>query len=72
MASKVQFELYHGEGMVEYGVNRKFLRGFKCIENWIDKSVEWIFRSVYQWLERDFYINSETTILTVHAVVNQA
>jgi hypothetical protein len=29
MTSNVQFEIYHGEGTLEYGSNNIILRGFK-------------------------------------------
>jgi hypothetical protein len=38
MSSKVQFEIYHGEGTVECDLNRIIL--FKCIRNRIAKPPE--------------------------------
>ena len=72
MSSKVQFEIYHGDGTVEDGPNEIILRGFKRIRNSIDKLAERIFLVRLTMLERGFHINSKTTILTVHVVVNRA
>ena len=72
MSSKVSFQIYHGEGTMDTGPNGIILRGFKCIRSKIDRAGERTFGSVYRWLEQSFHINSETTILTVHIVINRA
>jgi len=71
MTSKVQFDVYYGAGTVLYGPTGVNLSGFKCIKSKIADPQERTFASVYRWLERGFHIDSETTMLTVQAVINR-
>src|SRR6266540_6556995 len=69
MSSKLQFQVFYGEGSVRYGPNGIDLSAFKCTHNGIDKPGDRSFGSIYKWLERDFRINPETYVLTVQTLV---
>ena len=72
MSSKLQFQVFFGEGSVGYGPNGIDLSAFKCTQSGIDKPRDRSFGSIYKWLERDFHINSETRVLTVQTLVTWA
>lgn len=70
MSGRVEFKIYSGEGSVRYGPNGVILDGFKSTRSKIDRPGDRTFGSVYKWLERGFHINRETTIMTVHVIMN--
>ena len=72
MSSKLQFQVFYGEGSVRYGPNGIDLSAFKCSSSGIDKPGDRSFGSIYKWLERGFRINPETHVLTVQTVVRWA
>ena len=72
MSSKLQFQVFFGEGSVAYGPNGIDLSAFKCTQSGIDKPGDRSFGSIYKWLERGFRINPETHVLTVQTVVRWA
>ena len=72
MSSKIQFQVFYGEGSVRYGPNGIDLSAFKCSSSGIDKPGDRSFGSIYKWLERGFRINPETHVLTVQTVVRWA
>src|SRR5438105_8465101 len=72
MSSKLQFQVFFGEGSVGYGPNGIYLSAFKCTQSRIDKPRDRSFGSIYKWLERGFHINSETHVLTVQTLVTWA
>src|SRR6266540_3811586 len=72
MSSKLQFQVFYGEGSVRYGPNGIDLSAFKCSSSGIDKPGDRSFGSIYKWLERGFRINPETHVLTVQTVVTWA
>ena len=66
MSSKLQFQVFFGEGSFGYGPHGIDLSAFKCTQSGIDKPRDMSFGSIYKWLERGFHINPETHVLTVH------
>src|SRR5207247_6917545 len=72
MSSKLQFQVFFGEGSVGYGPNGIDLSAFKCTQSGIDKPRDRSFGSIYKWLERGFRINPETHVLTVQTLVTWA
>src|SRR6266498_2269971 len=72
MSSKLQFQVFFGEGSVGYGPNGIDLSAFKCTQSGIDKPRDRSFGSIYKWLERGFYINLETHVLIVQTLVTWA
>src|SRR5207253_1413381 len=72
MSSKIQFQVFYGEGSVRYGPNGIDLSAFKCSSSGIDKPQDRSFGSIYKWLERGFRINPETHILIVQTLVTWA
>src|SRR6266511_5646477 len=72
MSSKLQFQLFFGEGSVGYGPNGIDLSAFKCTQSGIGKPRDRSFGSIYKWLERGFRINPETHVLTVQTLVTWA
>src|SRR5436190_20379062 len=71
-SSKLQFQVFYGEGSVGYGPNGIDLSGFKCTQSGINKPGDRSFGSIYKWLERGFRINPETHVLTVQTLVTWA
>src|SRR6266540_7422904 len=69
MSSKLQFQVFFGEGSVGYGPNGIDLSAFKCTQSGIDKLRDMSFG---KWLERGFHINPETHVLTVQTLVTWA
>ena len=69
MSSKLQFQVFYGEGSVRYGPNGIDLSGFKSTQSGIDKPGDRSFVSIYKWLERGFRINLETHVLTAQTLV---
>src|SRR6266498_1387541 len=69
MSSKLQFQVFFGEGSVGYGPNGIDLSAFKCTQSGIDKPRDRSFGSIYKWLECGFHINPETHVLTVQTLV---
>src|SRR6266540_603631 len=72
MSSKLQFQVFFGEGSVGYGPNGIDLSAFKCTQRGIDKPRDRSFGSIYKWLERGFHINPETHVLTIQTLVTWA
>ena len=72
ISSKLQFQVFFGEGSVGYYPNGIDLSAFKCTQSGIDKPRDRSFGSIYKWLERGFRINPETNVLTVQTVVTWA
>src|SRR5436190_8230376 len=72
MSSKLQFQVFFGEGSVAYGHNGIDLSAFKCTQSGIDKPEDRSFGSIYKWLERGFHINPETHVLTIQTLVTWA
>src|SRR6266498_4581353 len=72
MSSKLQFQVFFGEGSVGYGPNGIDLSPFKCTQSEIDKPRDRSFGSIYKWLERGFRINPETHVLIVQTLVTCA
>ena len=72
MSSKLQFQVFFGEGSVAYGPNGIDLSAFKCTHSGIDKPRDRSFGSIYKWLERGFRINPETHVLTIQTLVTWA
>src|SRR5438132_198712 len=72
MSSKLQFQVFFGEGSVGYGPNGIDLSAFKCTQSGIDKPQDRSFGSIYKWLEHGFRINPETHVLTVQTLVTWA
>src|SRR6266508_5183749 len=69
ISSKLQFQVFYGEGSVGYSPNGIDLSAFKCTQSGIDKPGDRSFGSIYKWLERGFHINPETHVLTVQTLV---
>src|SRR6266540_2661342 len=72
MSSKLQFQVFFGEGSVSYGPNGIDLSAFKCSQSEIGKPRDRSFGSIYKWLERGFRINPETHVLIVQTLVTWA
>src|SRR6266498_4164230 len=72
MSSKLQFQVFFGEGSIGYDPNGIDLSAFKCTQSGIDKPRDRSFGSIYKWLERGFHINPETRVLTVQTLVTWA
>src|SRR5881394_3243921 len=72
MSSKLQFQVFFGEGSVGYGPNGIDLSAFKYTQSGIYKPRDRSFGSIYKWLERCFHINPETHVLTVQTLVTWA
>src|SRR5438128_6998158 len=72
MSSKLQFQVFFGEGSVGYGPNGIDLSAFKYTQSGIYKPRDRSFGSIYKWLERGFHINPETHVLTVQTLVTWA
>ena len=50
MSSKLQFQVFFGEGSVGYGPNGIDLSAFKCTQSGIDKPQDRSFGSIYKWV----------------------
>src|SRR6266540_4132444 len=72
MSSKLQFQVFFGEGSVGYGPNGIDLSAFKCSQSAIDKPRDRSFGSIYKWLEHGFHINLESHVLTIQTLVTWA
>src|SRR5438105_11368192 len=72
MSSKLQFQVFSGEGSVAYGPTGIDLSAFKCTQSEIDKPGDRSFGSIYKCLECGFRINPETHVLTVQTLVTWA
>ena len=70
MSSKMQFQVFYGDYNILYGPNGVDLSAFKCTSSAIDKPLERSFGSIYKWLQREFCVDPETHVMTVHALVN--
>ena len=72
MSSRVQFEIFFGDGSVDNGPNGVQLNNFQRVLRGVDRPAERTFQSVYNWLEKGLRTNRDTHFLTVQTVVNWA
>jgi hypothetical protein len=70
ISNTVKFHIYLGEeGCIPHGPNGIPLQRFGNFSMVLEKPKEQLIRSMYHWLARDFEVNLDVTLLTVHIVV---
>ena len=72
MSTKLQFEIYYGEGSIVQGPYGVTLNGFSRMFKGIDRPWDKTFGAVHSWLERGFKVNTETHMVTVQTLVTWA